>query len=222
MVHLIKPERLLSFDETRLTMDQTSTSKSKAERIVIAGEDDVGDTIADKGGEDGTLCASTVANGDAGPPLWIFAVESYKAAWTVDAPRSTVIDPTTGRGYPSTFTANKKGGMTFDLGVHYMRTNVAVMFPDLSPEKPVVVVCDGHGSHLTLELLDYCREVGIVVVLRPPHTSSNISQGEDVRNFALFKPAFRVAKALRLMDKLDAIEEETPSLGMGDMIEAEY
>ncbi|KAK3275523.1 hypothetical protein CYMTET_16351 [Cymbomonas tetramitiformis] len=107
--------------------------------------------------------------------------------------------------------------MAFDLGVHFMKTNVAVMYPDLSPEKPVVVVCDGHGSHLTLELLDYCREVGINVVLRPPHTS-NISQGEDVRNFAIFKPKFRVAKAHRLIGKLDTIGDEVPSLGMGDMI----
>ncbi|KAK3256831.1 hypothetical protein CYMTET_34053 [Cymbomonas tetramitiformis] len=166
MVKIIKPERLLSFDETRLTMDQTSTSKSKVERIVTIDEEDVGDVVANKGGGDGTLCASTLASGDAGPPLWIFAAESYKPAWTVDAPRSTVVDPVTGRGYPSTFFANKKGGMTFDLGVHFMKTNIAVMYPDLSPEKPVVVVCDGHGSHLTLELLDYCREVGINVVLR--------------------------------------------------------
>ncbi|KAK3270002.1 hypothetical protein CYMTET_14560 [Cymbomonas tetramitiformis] len=221
MIHIIKPERLLSFDESRLTMDQTSTSKAKAERIVTVDKDDVGDVVANKGGGDGTLCASTIANGHAGPPLWIFAAESFKLSWVVDAPRSTVIDPSTGRGYPSTFTANTKGGMTFDLGVHFMRTNVAVMYPDLSRDNPVVVICDGHGSHLTLELLDYCREVGITVVLRPPHTS-NISQGEDVRNFAIFKPAFRVSKAIALTRKLDTIGDEVPSLGMADMLPCAY
>ena len=56
---------------------------------------------------------------------------------------------------------------------------------------------DGHGSHFTLELLTYCRSVGIHIVLRPPHTT-HILQGEDVVHFAVFKPKYHQAKLIAL------------------------
>eukprot|EP00961_Rhodomonas_salina_P250951 3392494-Rhodomonas_salina.1 len=45
-----------------------------------------------------------------------------------------------------------------------------------SPEDPVVLIVDGHGSHFTVEVLEFCIEHGIHIVLRPPHTSHR-SQG---------------------------------------------
>jgi hypothetical protein len=60
---------------------------------------------------------------------------------------------------------------------------------------------DGHGSHFTLELLVYCRSIGLVVVLRPPHTT-HILQGEDVVHFAMFKPKYHQAKMVALAAKI--------------------
>ena len=60
---------------------------------------------------------------------------------------------------------------------------------------------DGHGSHFTLELLRYCRSVGIHIVLRPPHTT-HILQGEDVVHFAVFKAKYHQTKLLALGQKI--------------------
>ncbi|KAK3279461.1 hypothetical protein CYMTET_12657 [Cymbomonas tetramitiformis] len=90
------------------------------------------------------------------------------------------------------------------------------MYPDMTPENPIAVICDGHGSHLSCQLLTFCREVGIIILLRPPHTT-NISQGEDVVNFGKFKPLFRTAKAHRLLEKLNT-GSKTLFLDMGDLM----
>jgi hypothetical protein len=97
-------------------------------------------------------------------------------------------------------------------------TNVAPMFTDLSPTNKVVIVCDGHGSHLTYELVLYCRDVGFEIVLRVPHTSQ-ISQGEDTTNFPKFKPAFRVAKAEKLTKMLQENTGVIPRLNQGHLME---
>ncbi len=38
------------------------------------------------------------------------------------------------------------------------------------PERPVVLIVDGHKSHLTLELIDLCRREQIILLCLPPHT----------------------------------------------------
>jgi len=60
---LTRPERLFSFDETRLTMDCTDSNKSKGNRIVTSGLDDRGDTLSSKGGGDGTGVGGSFADG---------------------------------------------------------------------------------------------------------------------------------------------------------------
>ena len=82
-----------------------------------------------------------------------------------------------------------------------MRGCIEPCLPDLSPEQPAVLIMDGHGSHFTLELLTYCRAIGLHVVLRPPHTT-HILQGEDVVHFAVFKPKYHQAKMVALAAKI--------------------
>ena len=65
--------------------------------------------------------------------------------------------------------------------------------PDLSPQNPAILIMDGHGSHFTLELLEHCREVGLHILLRPPHTT-HVLQGEDVVHFGIFKPKYQAEK----------------------------
>ena len=59
------------------------------------------------------------------------------------------------------------------------------------------MICDGHGSHFTLEVLDFCRANGIVLILRPPHTS-HVTQCEDIINFRILKPliTYRLSKIM--------------------------
>lgn len=59
---ILKPDRIVSFDETRLTLDQTEASRANADRGVRADADDDGSTVVHKSGNgDGTLVGGTRA-----------------------------------------------------------------------------------------------------------------------------------------------------------------
>eukprot|EP00965_Chrysotila_dentata_P052188 1731513-Pleurochrysis_carterae.AAC.1 len=88
------------------------------------------------------------------------------------------------------YSCNAKGGMKDDMGVQYIRDLVLPCFPHLTPEKPLVIICYGHGSHLTLALVDFCRANNITIVLRVPHTWP-LTQGEDRQNFKILKALVR-------------------------------
>lgn len=77
------------------------------------------------------------------------------------------------------------------------------MVPDVSPENPAILVCDGHSSHMTLELLLEAKRIGVHIVHRPPHTSHR-SQPEDVGAFRYLKPQWYAAKDRLLMSRLSA------------------
>ena len=102
---------------------------------------------------------------------------------------------------PCRFWTNEKGGVTGDLGVRYVRGCIEPAMPGLSPENPGLLIMDGHGSHFTLELLLYCRQIGLHILLRPPHTT-HILQGEDVVHFGIFKPEYHRAKVTALAKKV--------------------
>ena len=73
--------------------------------------------------------------------------------------------------------------------------------PGLSKDHPAILIMDGHGSHFTFELLKHCRDIGLHILLHPPHTT-HILQGEDVVNFAVFKSHHQKAKQVALASKL--------------------
>ena len=108
-----------------------------------------------------------------------------------------------GSALPSRFWCNEKGGVTGDVGVRYIRSCVEPCLPDLSPDNPAVLIMDGHGSHFTLDMLRYCRSIGLHIVLRPPHTT-HILQGEDVVHFLVFKGKYHQAKLIALGRKIFA------------------
>src|SRR6266480_3308906 len=51
-----------------------------------------------------------------------------------------------------------------------------------------VLICDGHGSHVTADFIRHCREHNIVLLILPPH-SSHLTQPLDVAVFGPLKKA---------------------------------
>jgi hypothetical protein len=115
------------------------------------------------------------------------------------APVSTVVNPVTKQHHKCAYWANESGGSTASMFLLWLKSQ----FRDTTDENgmplghygplfkvsrynPVVVLLDGHCSHWSLEVLEYCVANGIHLVLRPPHTS-HVSQGEDVINFLRLK-----------------------------------
>lgn len=56
--------------------------------------------------------------------------------------------------------------------------------------KPRVLICDGFGTHKTLEILEFCLENNIILCRLPSHTSHKL-QPCDVGPFAPLKTAYR-------------------------------
>eukprot|EP00733_Pompholyxophrys_punicea_P000732 Pompholyxophrys_punicea_v1_NODE_257_length_2508_cov_3.165919.p1 type:complete len:421 gc:universal NODE_257_length_2508_cov_3.165919:1356-94(-) len=199
-----KKGRCFSFDETRFKLDMKQMGKSTAESIILA-ETDTGECLANKSGNDCTIVGGGLVDARALPALYILQGQSFDVDDTKDPPESHIFSEEPNGGpvkyRAAAFYANANGGMTDDLGVAYIKNVIVPCFPDISPNKPAIMVCDGHGSHITLELLLYAKEAGIIIVLRPPHTSHKV-QGEDTQNFREFKRLERKAKANLLMKRI--------------------
>ena len=64
------------------------------------------------------------------------------------------------------------------------------------PQRPVMLLVDGHKSHLTLELIDLARKKNVILFCLPPHTT-HVLQPLDVAVFKSFKDQFfKSARAL--------------------------
>jgi hypothetical protein len=87
--------------------------------------------------------------------------------------------------------------------VNVVPDTVAAEDPPCLPEAEVavlekaMVLCDGHGDHITASCVKVMRENHICCLLRPPHTS-HVIQVEDVGNFAQLGTGFRQSKHSRL------------------------
>lgn len=214
-IKIVKPGRIASMDETRLTNDTTEKNKAKTNRSIV-GKTDTREFLANKGGGDGTGIGGSTADGTDLPGFFIFADDIIHAE-DVDLKCQPVCRRVDADGNPLScrFWTNKKGGVTGDLGVRYIRGCVEPSIPDLSPENPAVLIMDGHGSHFTLELLTYCRSIGLHVVLRPPHTT-HIVQGEDVVHFRKFKDMYHQSKMTKLGQK---VLQGTYKLTVADLLD---
>mmetsp|Transcript_2961 Transcript_2961/g.10712 ORF Transcript_2961/g.10712 Transcript_2961/m.10712 type:complete len:321 (-) Transcript_2961:1415-2377(-) len=107
----------------------------------------------------------------------------------------TIIDTTTGACQQAQWVRGSKRG-SFDgfAFATWLKDHLAPCIPDLSPENPAVVICDGCYAHTINEVLEICTTMGILMVILPPHCT-HILQGEDLYHFGVFKGAFRVERA---------------------------
>ena len=131
-----------------------------------------------------TLIGGSDASGNSLPAHGIFN-NSFKRSWIEGFPKSSKVDAN-GDFFEPRFTANESGGMNNQEGVTHLKTHLLPFMYDRSAEKPYVLIIDGHGSHVTPEFLQICRDENVIVVVRVPHTT-HLTQGEDVKNFKDFK-----------------------------------
>lgn len=206
MIFITKPDRVLSFDETRLELDMTSSSKAKKERTVIDKNEVApsrAETLAHKGGLVGTGIGGSTSSGKTLCPLFIFGSGGLQPGWCRVVPPHTPLQlfESAGKMLEAHFLANEKGGVKDEVAVQYLRDVVMPCFPDVSATNPIVIICDGHGSHLSLQLIEYARANHVQIALRVPHTS-HITQGEDVSNFEVLKSEVRVRKSKMLLSNI--------------------
>ena len=83
-------------------------------------------------------------------------------------------------------TASTNGWTSNDHGEDWLRALFEPKTRQKAGEKPRVLVCDGHGSHVTGDFIEHCMNNNIKLLILPPH-SSHFTQPLDISIFGPFK-----------------------------------
>eukprot|EP00961_Rhodomonas_salina_P055647 747613-Rhodomonas_salina.1 len=191
-IEIVKPERLASTDETEATTNQSGGSTMARDAKILCIQDgfDDGETLCNKTSQRASMYGGSFASGKSLRPFAIFN-SGPLIQWIIGGPKSSIKNLHTGEGHRTACAWNESGGATGATFLEFLKAQFYVMhdadgkplhdqgaFFQVSKEDPVVLIVDGHGSHFTEEVLEWCIEHGVHIVLRPPHTS-HVSQGED-------------------------------------------
>jgi hypothetical protein len=188
----ILEEDIYNFDETGFQMGVIATGK------VVTGSDRAGRprTIQPGNREWVTIVETVSSQGVLIPPLVIFEGIMHQRAWYQNLP----IDWTIG--------VSNNGWTTNEIGLFWLEKVFNRFTKDRTIGRYRLLILDGHGSHMTAEFDQYCRDHSIVVLCMPPH-SSHLLQPLDVGCFAVLKRSYgrlvehKMSLGINHIDKLD-------------------
>ncbi|KXJ15434.1 Jerky protein [Exaiptasia diaphana] len=120
-----------------------------------------------------TVLACASACGDTIPPLFIFKNKSGRVPQSVkeDAPPGTL------------FASQKSGWIDKDI---YLKWFLQLFLPSAPKERPIILVVDGHKSHVTEELINAAVANNVIVFCLPAH-ASHLLQPLDLSLFGPLK-----------------------------------
>src|ERR1700710_2948410 len=125
------------------------------------------------------------ANGKSLLPMIIWPATTHRSNWTTF--------PTPGWHYA----CSASGYTDSKISLEWLKRVFDPQTRVQANKKPRVLICDGFGTHETLEILEFCFEHNIILCRLPSHTSHKL-QPCDVAVFASLKAAYR--------DEIDRLE----------------
>lgn len=156
-----KPQQVFNVDEISFTRDPTKTN-------VISGNDLPSPLPTSSSQLDNISALLMVsANGDKVPPLIIFKGKSVLNEWQAP-PEETC----PGLAYAAT----PNGWVDSAVFERYFET---IFLTFLGDARPALVVCDGHTTHVSLNLIRTARRENVTILILPSHTS-HILQPLDI------------------------------------------
>lgn len=111
-------------------------------------------------------------------PMIIWPATTHRSNWTTF--------PTPGWYYA----CSKSGYANSQISLELLRRVFDPQIKEQADHNPRVLICDGFGTHETLEILEFCFENTIMLCRLPSHTSHKL-QPCDVGVFAPLKAAYR-------------------------------
>lgn len=169
----LSPDRIINLDETGVNT-VLPTPRVLAEKK----QRQVGQIVSGERGENVTLCGIITATGTALPPVYVFPRVHFKEHFLTGAPAGSL------------GLANRSGWMTAELHIQVLKH--IQRHTSSSKENPILIICDNHESHISIEAVNFCRDNGIVYLSLPPHTSHKL-QPLDVGVFGPFKSKLKIA-----------------------------
>jgi hypothetical protein len=124
-----------------------------------------------------TVLASVCADGSALPPTLIYQAKN-------GAIRDTWVEGITSGEHPVHVVSSPSGWTNNDIGLSWIKQ----VFDQYTKEKCRrsyrLLILDGHGSHVTMDFIEYCHQNRILLAIFPPHSTHTL-QSLDV---VMFKP----------------------------------
>ncbi|XP_026728373.1 uncharacterized protein LOC113494293 [Trichoplusia ni] len=157
--------------------DETGVSCVHKHQKVLAPKAirQVGKLTSAERGKNITVLFCMSANGHYIPPFFVFPRQRMNERLMMNAPGESI------------GVAQPKGWMNSDFFLQYLRIFMKHTQP--TKENPVLLLLDGHCSHKTLAVINFCRENHIHLMSSPPHTTHKL-QPLDRTFMKPFKDAY--------------------------------
>ena len=169
----VLPENVYNMDETGVMLSMLGSVK------VLVGKDDQRNYrgVGVKR-EMVTAVECISADGRALLPMIIWPASTHRSNWTTY--------PTPGWHYAH----SENGYNDSKISLEWLKRVFDAQTRERANGRPRVLICDGFGTHETLEILEYCIDSNIILCILPSHTSHK-TQPCDVGAFAPLKAAYR-------------------------------
>ena len=169
---IAKPMQIFNADETGV-----SIVHKPGKVVTEVGRRNVYAVTSAERGKTHTILSCVSASGYVLPPMMVY-------------PRKKAVPDHIKKGaLPNTFFRNTENGwMNNDLFLQWFQ----FFLQNIPPTRPVLLIQDGHGSHVSIELIELARENGVHLLCLPAHTT-HILQPLDVGVFKSFKAHFSKA-----------------------------
>ena len=165
-----KEGRVFNVDETGINTVQ------KPERILAPkGVKQIGGATSWERGKNVTAICCFSAAGTYVPPMFIFPRKRMSSLLSKGGPVGAIY------GCSVNGWSNES---LFLEWIQHFQNNVKSTVDD-----PVLLILDNHGSHVSLDIFEFCKKNCIVMVTIPPHTSHKL-QPLDVTFYSSLKSAF--------------------------------
>lgn len=180
--------RIYNVDESGIT-----TVHKPGKILGPKGVKQIGATVSWERGKNITIICAFSAVGHCIPPMVIY-------------PRQRISDQLK-KGGPigAVYGCSKNGWSNEELFLEWLKHLANYTKP--SSQDPILLILDNHSSHISIEIFEYCRKHGIVMVTIPPHTSHRL-QPLDLTFFGPLKAAFN--RECELYLRAHVMERITP------------
>ncbi|CAG4939390.1 unnamed protein product [Parnassius apollo] len=164
------PQLIWNLDETSLCLDPSRTkvcgqiNKPCARSTYGSGKENI------------TMLTGASANGKKLPPLIVFKGKFVWDQWMAELVGGDY-------DFELSYAASTKGWMETDIFYNYIEK---VLIPSLGEERPVLIVCDGHSTHVHVRVVELAIRNRITILKLPPYTS-HLLQPLDIAVFKSFK-----------------------------------
>lgn len=168
--HKFSSTHIYNMDETGI-----STVQKPAKILGPKGQKQVGSVTSWERGKTVTVCCSMSASGNYVPPMFIYPRKRMSHLLEKGGPEGAI------------YHCSKNGWINEELFAIWLEHFAKNVKP--TKEDPVLLILDNHSSHKTLQVFEFCRQNGIVIVSIPPHSSHRL-QPLDITFYGPLKSAF--------------------------------